>query len=368
MFDVYVSYTLQRNHASAILKCLPADSEQPANTPSGSSNGGSRTPTCVKKRLVAASRMNRLPKEHFRVIVRARRGRNVKNVSQVKIGQALVTAAGLSFTNAVKGIICSNATQNILMVSATSEHNTKTYAGVEAISIGSANYEASSYLAAPDNTCKGILRNIYLEFDHKLFRSLIAQPKNTKALETRRIKNSTTVVILFDGLKVPNYVMRGISMLGCTLYRRRTEGLRSKFPKRPTGSFTKVRARPLQGPHPTADESWQLVKPVVPRSSLPATSMPRTGRGVTRATRKGDDLWQAAANHDLTLVTDPTFPTRIGTSCSRDTTPDLIFAKNVGAVSWHNLNENLGSDHNIFATCISVKSKPLKEFTIMDWD
>ncbi|KAG0445018.1 hypothetical protein HPB47_003208 [Ixodes persulcatus] len=95
---------------------------------------------------------------------------------------------------------------------------------------------------------------------------------------------------------------------------------------------------------------------------------PHRAWGYSRATRKGDDLWQAAANHDLTLVTDPAFLTRIGNSCSRDTTPDLTFVKNVGAVSWHNLNEDLGSDHNILATCINVKSKPLKEFTITDWD
>ncbi|CAN8014685.1 unnamed protein product [Ixodes persulcatus] len=145
-------------------KCLPAESEQPANTPSCSSNGGSRTPASVKKRLVAASRMPRLPKGHFRVIVQPRRGINVKNVSQVKIAQALVTAAGLSFTNAAEDIICPNAVQNILVVSTPSEHNAKTYARVEAISTGSAIYEVSSYLAAPDNTCKGIISNIDLEY------------------------------------------------------------------------------------------------------------------------------------------------------------------------------------------------------------
>ncbi|CAN7947105.1 unnamed protein product, partial [Ixodes hexagonus] len=157
------------------------------------------------------------------VIVRPRGGLNVKNVSQIKIAQALVTAAGLSFKEAADDIICPNAMQNMLVVSTPSEHNAKTYAGVDAISIGSANYEVSSYFAAPDNTCKGIIRNIDLEFDPEQLRHLIVQPRNPKALEVRRIKNSTTVVILFDGLKVPNYVMCGLSMLKCTLYRTQTE-------------------------------------------------------------------------------------------------------------------------------------------------
>ncbi|CAN7980466.1 unnamed protein product [Ixodes pacificus] len=163
-------------------KCLPAESKQTANKPSGSSNGGSRTPASVKKHLVAASRMPRLPKEHFRVIVRPRGGLNVKNVSQVKIAQALVTAAGLSFTNAAEDIICLNAMQNILVVSAPSEHNAKTYAGVEAISIGSAIYDVSSYLAAPDNTCRGIIRNIDLELDQEQLRSLIVYSRGTPRL------------------------------------------------------------------------------------------------------------------------------------------------------------------------------------------
>ncbi|KAG0413622.1 hypothetical protein HPB47_009226 [Ixodes persulcatus] len=66
---------------------------------------------------------------------------------------------------------------------------------------------------------------------------------------------------------------------------------------------------------------------------------PHRACGYSRAMRKGDDLWQAAANHDLTLVTNPAFPTRIGNSCSRDTAKNLTFVKNVGAVSWHNLTK-----------------------------
>ncbi|KAG0432639.1 hypothetical protein HPB47_020649 [Ixodes persulcatus] len=260
-------------------KCLPAEREQPANTPSGSSNGGSRTPASVKKRLVAASRMPRLPKEHFRVIVRPRGGLNVKNVSQVKIAHALVTAAGLSFTKAAEDIICPNAVQNILVVSTPSENNAKTDARVEAISIGSAIYEVSSYLAAPDNTCKGIIRNIDLELDHEQLRSLIVQPRNPKALKAKRIKNSTTVVILFDGLKVPNYVMCGLSMLRCTLYRRQTEvcyacgrlGHRADVCPTPENVVCRgcgvnspsdqhvcsPKCALCGGPHPTADKSYK---------------------------------------------------------------------------------------------------------------
>ncbi|KAL1445018.1 hypothetical protein MTO96_045255 [Rhipicephalus appendiculatus] len=52
---------------------------------------------------------------------------------------------------------------------------------------------------------------------------MIVQPRNPKALEVKRIKDTTTIIVLFDGLKVPNYVMCGASMLRCTLYRRQAD-------------------------------------------------------------------------------------------------------------------------------------------------
>lgn len=46
---------------------------------------------------------------------------------------------------------------------------------------------------------------------------------------------------------------------------------------------------------------------------------PHQAWGYTQANRKGVDLWQATVNNNLTLITDPAFPTRIGNSYSRPT-------------------------------------------------
>ncbi|KAG0419804.1 hypothetical protein HPB47_003866 [Ixodes persulcatus] len=255
--------------------------------------------------------MPRLTKEHFRVVVRPRGGLNVKNISQVKIAQALVTAAGLSFTYAAENIICPNAMQNILEVRTSSERNAETYAGVEANSIGSANYE---------------------------LRAEIAELKSTRKCEASQ----------------PPQAPRPA---------------REETPMEAPVEFNALEARvgtleASRGPM----ECCALANDEPSPTGIPASFGAQHLQEATPSTRKGDDLWQAAANQDLALVTDPAFPTEIGNSCSRDTTPDSTFLKNVGAVSWRNLNEDLGIDHNILATCINVKSKPLKEFTITDWD
>ncbi|KAH8041023.1 hypothetical protein HPB51_013683 [Rhipicephalus microplus] len=59
----------------------------------GDVSGGGRALAGVKKRLIAASRLPRLPREHCRVIVRPRGGMNVKTVSKIKVAHALTLVA-----------------------------------------------------------------------------------------------------------------------------------------------------------------------------------------------------------------------------------------------------------------------------------
>ncbi|XP_049529003.1 uncharacterized protein K02A2.6-like [Dermacentor silvarum] len=70
----------------------------------------------------------------------------------------------------------------------------------------------------------------------------------------------------------------------------------------------------------------------------------------------------------LELVTDLQFPTRVGSSVARDTTPDLAFTKNAAGVQWANLQEYLGSDHFILSVTQETRVPPPREFRVTDWD
>lgn len=83
---------------------------------------------------------------------------------------------------------------------------------------------------------------------------------------------------------------------------------------------------------------------------------------------KGRSLWQETGDADLSLITDPMFPTRRGTSTTRDSTPDLAFVKNAGSVGWENLLTDLGSDHYITVTKLQMEAKSKRKFTYVDWD
>lgn len=85
-------------------------------------------------------------------------------------------------------------------------------------------------------------------------------------------------------------------------------------------------------------------------------------------TSKGAELWQNATDMDLTLITDKAFPTRLGTSSCRDSTPDLTFVKNLPDVQWANSNIDLGSDHYVLVTQFLVVRKRAREFSWTNWD
>ncbi|KAL1443901.1 hypothetical protein MTO96_045769 [Rhipicephalus appendiculatus] len=133
-----------------------------------------------------------------------------------------------------------------------------------------ASFGVAAYLTPPENTCKGIIRGVDVEVSEAQRRARIVNHRNPGTLEARRVKNTTAVVVLFEGMTVPNYVSCDASIFHCTLYRRHTEvcyefgelGHRadvcpnpgSKCDKRsPTDDHQCYPKCPLcGGPHPTA--------------------------------------------------------------------------------------------------------------------
>lgn len=78
--------------------------------------------------------------------------------------------------------------------------------------------DVNAYETAPDNTTKGVIRGIRIEDGPRALDEKIVNPRNAQALAVKRIGNTTTVIIAFDGLNVPNHVRYGAALIPCTLY------------------------------------------------------------------------------------------------------------------------------------------------------
>lgn len=161
-----------------------------------------------------------LPKDDIKIIVRPRGGLNIARTEATIIMSAVVAAAGIPKQEANADTICTNVAQNIIVVSTPDPHRAGLYVSMQGLFIGGRNYEVSAYQAAHEDTVKGVIRGIAVEDSPTEVNANIVNEANPLALQAHRIGNTTAVIILFEGPKVPNYVKYGPILLRCSLYRK----------------------------------------------------------------------------------------------------------------------------------------------------
>ncbi|KAL3214158.1 hypothetical protein MRX96_007282 [Rhipicephalus microplus] len=98
----------------------------------------------------------------------------------------------------------------------------------------------SAYVAAPENTVKGVLKGIPLSETPEMIRANFVHNYNGAALEAHRIGTSHAVIVRFNGNKVPAYVMYCGDLYRCRIYRQHKEVCKTC---RPTWA-TQVRVPP----------------------------------------------------------------------------------------------------------------------------
>lgn len=74
--------------------------------------------------------------------------------------------------------------------------------------------------------------------------------------------------------------------------------------------------------------------------------------GYRYSNKRGNELAAIIEEEDLTLLTDSTWPTRVGNSVTTDTCPDLSLTRITPQAVWTNTEENLGSDHLILVPTV----------------
>ncbi|XP_037503053.1 uncharacterized protein LOC119377819 [Rhipicephalus sanguineus] len=95
---------------------------------------------------------------------------------------------------------------------------------------------------------------------------------------------------------------------------------------------------------------------------------PHSTWGYVRDSPKGTSICKAIQDFNLMLLTDCGFPTCLGNSVTRPSTPDLSLVAYGGKSSWRNMGEDLGSDHFIIETTLHAQCKTIRIQRIIDWD
>ncbi|KAH7941984.1 hypothetical protein HPB49_019208 [Dermacentor silvarum] len=81
----------------------------------------------LKSKIIRASRMPPMAKEHAKIIIRPRGGLNIAKTGPTVIGKAIVEAAGLTPTQISSGIICPNIQRNIMVASTPNRDSASKY-------------------------------------------------------------------------------------------------------------------------------------------------------------------------------------------------------------------------------------------------
>ncbi|KAH8008789.1 hypothetical protein HPB51_005574 [Rhipicephalus microplus] len=136
-------------------------------------------------------------------------------------------AARLPPAAAEEDIVCANAMQNIFVIRTPSESNANAYCKVQKIFLADKKHSISAYIIPPGNTCRGVVRGIDTDLAEAALQSLFVAPRNPMVLGVIRIKETPTVIVVLNGVKVPNHVHCGANMLRCTLYKRQIDTCRN---------------------------------------------------------------------------------------------------------------------------------------------
>ncbi|KAH6942856.1 hypothetical protein HPB50_011271 [Hyalomma asiaticum] len=182
-----------------------------------------RRAVALKKRVIAASRMPELPSTHQKIIVRPRDGLDLRRTSCYGISTAIFTAAGITAIQASSDLVCPNIVQNIVVVCTEKEDNARKILALKNIRVNGKGHEVAVYAAAGGNYVKGVIRNVERDIGDAGLERLIIHQGNPSVRGVKRIKDTGSVVVLFDGEDVPSYIRVGQAIIRCYLYKKQME-------------------------------------------------------------------------------------------------------------------------------------------------
>ncbi|KAH7963562.1 hypothetical protein HPB52_021638 [Rhipicephalus sanguineus] len=128
-------------------------------------------------------------------------------------GRGHIGGGGLDPNERNQDTMCPNPLQNIMFVSTPSQENVKRYVNAQAITVACQEHDVSAYVAAPNATCKAVIRGIPLSDGPEAIDHKIVNERNPLALGAKGIMSTGVTIVLFVGYKVPYYVSYGGTLI-----------------------------------------------------------------------------------------------------------------------------------------------------------
>lgn len=168
-----------------------------------------------------------LPKEDIKIILRPRHGLDVSRTSHVLLRDCIIAAAKIDPKEADEDTMRTNNYKNIIVISSPSIERAKAYNSINTLKIKEHEHEIVAYATPPEECTKGVIHNIPSEESEETISRSLVNKRNPSILQARRMGKTNSVVIVFEGQKVPYFVYYRGTEYRCYLHKKRHEICRS---------------------------------------------------------------------------------------------------------------------------------------------
>ncbi|KAM7305462.1 hypothetical protein ISCGN_015359 [Ixodes scapularis] len=186
-----------------------------ASPKSPAKNGGFQT-----KRKPVAERLPPLPRDHYKVVIRPFDGLTLAEKAPQEMMNALATACGLREQEGEDSTLRIRKDQNLMIFSTPNVGTAERMARLKHLSLNGQDYDIGAYIAAPDDSCRGVITKIGFGFSTEYLTEKIRPmgPEGPRVLNARMMGKSDAALITFQGIRVPRFVRFGMVECRCKPY------------------------------------------------------------------------------------------------------------------------------------------------------
>ncbi|KAM7290784.1 uncharacterized protein ISCGN_027375 [Ixodes scapularis] len=173
-----------------------------------------------QRALTRQPRLPPLPRDDFKIIIRPRGALNLANLETIHLSRAIAEKTRQHTRdrpNSTTFQVRMDRIQNIAIASTPSENLARHIRDIPTLRFGDNEYEVTAYIAAPDDSARGVVRGIPPETTGQELIDNLYSP-GYEVLSARMIGKTSTALITFTGKQLPKYVIFEHAALPCSWY------------------------------------------------------------------------------------------------------------------------------------------------------
>ncbi|KAH7980347.1 hypothetical protein HPB49_015191 [Dermacentor silvarum] len=219
-----------------------------------------------------------LPANDYKIVVRIRGGLDCSKIHSCVLRQIILKAAGLPIKeHTAQDQLSVNEISNTILVSTPNMDPADFYNTIRIINFNGTTYEVATHVADPSDTCCGVILLPIDPPEQGILPTLISYNADLTVGSARRLGNTESILITFQGKRVPYYINYEGSVQAAL--QAPSKARSQQAPSFPAIDLAQARARTSSktpGPHSTSEgEAWPALPTPLPPPSKQATPPPQ---------------------------------------------------------------------------------------------